>query len=74
MEKMVGLQGLKAHMRYNNVPQRELAEDIGVTLTTLNTKLNGKSDFSGPEMIAIGERLGLDGNQMLRYFFTDFLA
>lgn len=74
MEKLVGLPGLKGHMRYNNVPQRELAEAVGLTLSSLNAKLNGKSNFSSPEMIAIGEHLGLNGDQMLRYFFPDFLA
>ena len=72
----VGLEELKAYMRYKNVSQHELAEATGMSIASFNQKVNqrGDKEFTNSEIVAIGEYLDLDANQILRYFFSMFIA
>ncbi len=46
---------LKGLMKENHITQNELAEILGMTVSTLNFKLNGKSDFTIREGKKISE-------------------
>lgn len=48
---------LKEVLQSSNIKQSELAEHIGITLGTMNLKLNGRADFSVSEAIAIRDYL-----------------
>lgn len=77
MHEKVGLAEFKAFLRYRGVSQREMADVIGVSLSTFNMKINGSdkaSDFTVSEIIAMGEYLDLTADQLLRCFFPQFLA
>lgn len=65
----------KAHMRYLNVSQREVAEAIGITVESFNLKVNGRYNarFTLPELNAIGHFLNLSADQILEFFFSDFV-
>ncbi len=75
MKDRVGLDELKAYMRYKDVSQYELADAIGVSITSLNQKINGKhgKEFTSSEIVAIGEYLDLSAKQILCYFFPSFV-
>lgn len=50
---------LEAEMARKKVTRAELAEKLNMTPTTLGNKLNGKSDISLPECLAIKATLKL---------------
>lgn len=50
--------------------QERLAEEIGMTKTTLNLKLNNKAYFTAPDMEKIRKVLCIDVEEMGVYFFT----
>lgn len=50
---------LEAEMARRKVTRAELAEMLHMTPTTLGNKLNGKSDISLPECLAIKSALNL---------------
>ena len=50
--------------------QAQLAEAIGISKYTLNTKLNNKFKFDSAEMLAIGKVLNIPLDEFGEYFFT----
>ena len=50
--------------------QEQLADEIGITKTTLNLKLNNKANFTLPEMEKIRRVLCIAVEEMGVYFFT----
>ena len=50
--------------------QERLAEEICMTKTTMNLKLNNKANFTLPEMEKIRRVLRIDIEEMGVYFFT----
>ena len=50
---------LKGIMREKNVTQQELADKLGVSVQTFNSKINGRTAFTIPEAIKIIELLVL---------------
>ena len=50
--------------------QERLAEEIGMTKTTISLKLNNKANFTQPEMEKIRKVLHIDIEEMGVYFFT----
>lgn len=56
---------IKAAMVENGITQSKLALELGLTLTTLNFKLNGKADFKVSELQKIASIL----NKEISYFF-----
>lgn len=46
---------LKGLMKENHITQTELAEVLNITVSTLNFKLNGKSDFTIKEAKKISQ-------------------
>lgn len=51
---------LRAEMARNKITASELAEKLGITISTMSMKLNGKSDFSLKEALKIRAILGTD--------------
>lgn len=50
---------LKGIMRENNVTQQELADKLGISVQTFNSKINGRTAFTIPEAMKIIEFLGI---------------
>lgn len=48
---------LKGIMRENNVTQQELADKLGISVQSFNSKINGRTAFTIPEAINIIEFL-----------------
>lgn len=44
---------LKGIMRENNVTQQELADRLGISVQSFNSKINGRTAFTIPEAIGI---------------------
>ena len=44
-------------MRENNVTQQELADKLGISVQTFNSKINGRTAFTIPEAMKIIEFL-----------------
>ena len=47
-----------------------LAGAIGINKGTMSTKINGKFDFTAPEMDAICELLDIPNEEIGKYFFA----
>lgn len=50
---------LKGIMRENNVTQQELADKLGISVQSFNSKINGRTAFTVPEAMNIIEFLGI---------------
>lgn len=48
----------------------DFANDLGITITTLNNKLKGKTDWKREEMIKAAELLDFSPDEILFYFFN----
>ena len=69
------LDQLKAIMRFKNVSQKELAEVLGIGKSTFCDKVNGTrgKEFTTSEIKAIGTHLELAPDEVIQYFFPEFL-
>lgn len=59
---------LKGRIREKGLSQEDLAKAIGISTTSLNKKLNNKSDFCLRETFVIGKILSIE--DIAEYFFT----
>lgn len=50
--------------------QEKLAEEIGLTKTTMSLKLNNKAFFTQPEIFKIRSILRIPDEEIVAYFFT----
>ena len=48
----------------------DFATDLGISVTTLNSKLTGKTDWKREEMVKAAELLDLTPEEILYYFFN----
>lgn len=71
--KGIELSALKGKMRENKVTYRELAEDIDMSVSALNSKLNGFTPFNLDEAAKVINRLEISPNEIMRYFFPAML-
>lgn len=55
----------KGWMVENNIKQSEIAELLDISLQSVNLKVNGKQDFSLPQISAICGRYGLSADIFL---------
>lgn len=55
----------KAWMAENRVSQKELSELLDLSQTSIYKKVNGKEDFSLPQIRAICEKYGLSADIFL---------
>lgn len=51
---------LRAEMARKNITLADLADSVGVTVSTISQKLNGKFPITLKEAKAIKERIGVD--------------
>lgn len=51
---------LKGKMTESRISQEKLAQHLGITVQSLNAKLNGRSQFTLEEVIKITETLALE--------------
>ncbi len=71
--KYAELSALKGKMRENKITYRELSKDVGISLNALNSKLNGYTPFNLDEAAKIVDRLDIDSEDIVRYFFPTML-
>ena len=60
---------LKGKIREQGFTYQKLAKKIGIGLTSMNYKLNGKHLFNHEEMIKLKEALKLSDNEIIEIFF-----
>lgn len=60
---------LKGIMRENNVTQQELADRLGISVQSFNSKINGRTAFTIPEAIGIIGFLNINNPEEI--FFND---
>lgn len=56
-------------MRENNVTQQELADKLGISVQSFNSKINGRTAFTIPEAIGIIGFLNIGNPEEI--FFND---
>lgn len=56
------LLNLKAWMVVNRVTQKDFAETLGVSLQTVNNKINGRRAFTLPDIQKLNKAYGVDAN------------
>lgn len=57
--------GFKGYMAEHNIRQAEIAELLGISIQSVNLKVNGKLDFSLPQVRLICERYGVSADIFL---------
>jgi transcriptional regulator with XRE-family HTH domain len=67
------LLALKGKMREKDITYRKLAKQIGISLNTLNGRLNGHSVFNIDEVNDIAIELNIEASEIVRYFFPTML-
>lgn len=61
---------LKGRIVEKKENQENLANEIGITKTTLNFKLNNKIAFKQSEIILLSNLLDISKDEISEYFFT----
>ena len=62
---------LKSFIIKNSETQKELAAAMGLSLSTLNAKINGKACFRQNEINFIRDRYCIDPNDLVQVFFAE---
>lgn len=62
MEQILSFKGW---MVENNIKQSEIAELLGISLQSVNLKVNGKQDFSLPQISTICGKYGISADIFL---------
>lgn len=52
----------KGWLAENGVKQKEIAELLGIDISNVNEKVNGKQEFTAPQMRAICQKYGLSAD------------
>lgn len=61
---------LKAAMKRNNDTQEKLAEALGLQVSGVSERVNGKVDFRRTEINIIRERYNLSPEETIKIFFA----
>jgi len=61
---------MKSYIVKNNDTQKMLAASLGIALTTLNARINGKSSFRQSEIAAIKSRYNMTADEVDAVFFA----
>lgn len=64
---------LREKISENGFTQETLAPKLSMSRTSLNLKLNSKSNFTQTEMKTMGELLNIPSNEFGNYFFKGFV-
>jgi len=62
---------MKAAMAKHNDTQEKLAEFLGLQVSGVNARINGKIDFRRSEINAIRERYALSAEETMDIFFNE---
>jgi hypothetical protein len=63
---------LKYHMKKNGDTQKTLAEELGISLSCFNAKVNNNgSEFTRSEITTIARRYHLTDDELIEIFFAD---
>ena len=60
---------LKGKIRERGLTYQKLAKKIGISVTSVNYKVNGQNLFNHEEMIKLREILRLSDNEIIEIFF-----
>lgn len=63
--------GFRLLMLSHDDTQEKLAESIGMSLSSLNQRINGKVDFRQREIFAIKKRYSLTDKEVAEIFFDE---
>ncbi len=66
---MVNSNLLKAKIQERGIDKLQIAEALGISPTSLNYKLNNKTEFKASEIMQLSNILGI-ANQKDKYFFV----
>lgn len=69
MNFMVNVNMLKAKIIEKNIEKKKIAEYLGISPTSLNYKINGKTEFKGSEIQLLSKILGIEKEKDV-YFFN----
>lgn len=64
----MNLNRLKGRIRENNKTYRDCAKIIGISVTSFNSKMNGKSRFYIDELEELGNFLDMTGEEKANIF------
>lgn len=67
------LNALKGKIREENKNYRSLSKETGISVNALNNKLNGYSVFDMREVSIVVEKLNIQPNDIIKYFFPQML-
>lgn len=67
------LNALKGKIREENKNYRSLSKETGISVNALNNKLNGYSVFDMREVSIMVEKLNIQPNDIIKYFFSQML-
>ncbi|MDU4480267.1 DUF739 family protein [Clostridium sp.] len=67
------LNALKGKIREENKNYRSLSKETGISVNALNNKLNGYSVFDMREISIIVEKLNIEPDEIIKYFFPQML-
>lgn len=62
---------LKAAMKLHDDTQEQLAEFLGLQVSGINARINGKIEFRRSEINLIRERYGLSPEETMKIFFDE---
>ena len=62
---MAQILSFKGWMVENNIKQTEIADLLGISLQSVNLKVNGKQDFSLPQISIICRKYGISADIFL---------
>ncbi len=72
-QKYTELKALKRKIDETRLTYRGVVARTGISLTALNDKINGYSQFNTMEIIKVAEVLGIDAGHIVLYFFPEML-
>lgn len=67
------LNALKGKIKEEQKNYRSLSKETGISVNALNNKLNGYSVFDMKEVSIVVEKLNIQPNEIIRYFFPQML-
>lgn len=68
---MVNINKLKSYLALKGMVIKDLAEAIGMPISTLSNKINGKSEFTASEIAQIQTALDIPGEEVLEIFIKE---
>lgn len=64
---------LQNKIKEEGYSQTSLAKELGMARNSMNLKLNNKAHFTQSEIIKLSYLLGIDGDEIGEYFFSQIV-